>query len=488
MLKSGLYNVLGAGIRIGLTLATIPLLIRVIGVEEYGLWTLVSAAIGIVGLAEGGLSVSTTVFISKDLANDNINGISQTLTLTFGMMLLLATLAAIALWLGAARLVDLFPRLEPVQQAATVQAFQIGGLVIWGRLLQQVLVGVEQAYQRYKVLNILNTIQAGLSSLGMLGVVSLGGKTIAMMQWQAVTSIGMLVIHVWLVFLLMRGLNLHLMWDRNRGIAIARYSLMTWLVTLSSLLFTQVDRLIVGSVLGPAVLGIYAAITSITTQINSFSALPVQPLLPVLSGLMTKQNVSQLIVQQQVKKAIQINGAIALGIGAALLTLAPIVLHTIIPSATTTENILVFRFAVIIYTFYSLNAVGYYILFSINNAVNICATVQFTSTIISIVMIFFGAFYWNLTGAVIGNIGYVGLWFMTFFGMKKLSIGMRLWLGWIYFPMLCFIGVLLINVAVADNIFIKLTIFVIQSLVFICWFTTENCIEHNFLSSGTKKW
>lgn len=70
MIKNGFYNVVGAVIRIGLTLLTIPLIIRLIGVEEYGLWTLVSTMIGIVGLAEAGLAVSTTVFLSRDLAND----------------------------------------------------------------------------------------------------------------------------------------------------------------------------------------------------------------------------------------------------------------------------------------------------------------------------------------------------------------------------------------------------------------------------------
>jgi O-antigen/teichoic acid export membrane protein len=82
LLKNGFYNALAGAIRIGLALLTIPILIRIIGVEEYGLWTLASAVVQIVNLAEAGLSMATTVFLSQDLAKEDIDGVSQTLTVT----------------------------------------------------------------------------------------------------------------------------------------------------------------------------------------------------------------------------------------------------------------------------------------------------------------------------------------------------------------------------------------------------------------------
>lgn len=96
--KNGYYNAVGGIIRIGLAILTIPLLILLIGVGEYGLWTLVSSVIAIVTLAEAGLATSTTVFVSQDLGKEDVDGLSQTLTVTVGAMLTLATFAAISLF------------------------------------------------------------------------------------------------------------------------------------------------------------------------------------------------------------------------------------------------------------------------------------------------------------------------------------------------------------------------------------------------------
>ena len=122
-LKNGFYNTAGGIIRIGLAILTIPLLIRLIGVEEYGLWTLASSVIAIVGLAEAGLATATTVFVSQDLGKEDSDGLSQTLTVTVGAMLILATIAAFALWFGAEGIVSIFTKLDNTQQLTGGKSF-----------------------------------------------------------------------------------------------------------------------------------------------------------------------------------------------------------------------------------------------------------------------------------------------------------------------------------------------------------------------------
>jgi hypothetical protein len=51
-LKNGFYNTVAGIIRIGLAILTIPLLIRLIGIEEYGLWTLASTVIIVVSVTK----------------------------------------------------------------------------------------------------------------------------------------------------------------------------------------------------------------------------------------------------------------------------------------------------------------------------------------------------------------------------------------------------------------------------------------------------
>lgn len=482
MLKNGVYNVVGAVLRLGLGLLTIPLLIHLIGIEEYGLWMLVSTAVSLVSLAETGLSVSTTVFLSRDLANKDAEGMSQTLTVTFSAMLLLATLAALGLWVSAGAIADLFPNLGMAQRGAAVQALQIGGLVVWARLIQQILIGVEQAYQRYGLMNVLMTLQSVLISLGLLGVVGLGWRTVELMQWQAVASFAVLLAHAALSWLLVRHMQPRLAWNSVKGIKVVRYSLMTWAALLGGALFSHVDRLIVGAMLGTRLLGIYVAITSVTSQINSFSALPVQPLLPTLSNQVVKSG-SQSLIVQQVKQALEINTIVALGTGSILFTLAPFVMQVIVSDAITDANILAFRIAALIYTLYSLNAVGYYILFGVN-ATKICMVIQLLSGFTSLLLIGIGSSISGLLGAIVGNAGYLGVWGLTYWGMKQLGIPLSLWVKWLYFPIIWFILVIILNVLIADQIIFKVVLAAIQSAIIIGWFIT---VQHTKLKLLVRK-
>lgn len=469
MLKNGFYNVASAVISTGLTLLTIPLIIRLMGVEEYGLWTLVSTVLGIMALAEAGLSISTTVFLSRDLANDDADGISQTLTVTVGLMLLLASLTAISLWMGAGVIINFFPKLGQAQREVAVQSLQLGSLVIWTRLLQQILVGVEQAYQQYGVMNFLNTLQIGLSNLGMLTVAWLGGRTLELMTWQAVTSVAGLIAHAYAGWLLIRTANPHLVWDSAKGLALARYSLMTWFTALGRALFGQGDRLVVGALLGTEVLGVYAAITSVTGQINSFSALPIQPLLPKLSNLLEKQDIERATLHQQIQHSVQINGLIALWLGGMLFTFAPLIVNVILPEAASKEYVLAFRFAATIYAHYSINAVGYYVLLAIKE-VKVCMTIVLFSGGLSLTLIAVGSKYLNLLGAVLGNSGYLVTLLLFVVGLRKLDIPVFKGIEWLHFPLLFFWMLVIVNFGIHEHFNLKVAIFIIQSIVILIWF------------------
>ncbi|WP_414585496.1 oligosaccharide flippase family protein [Scytonema sp. PCC 10023] len=488
-LKNGFYNAVGGVVRIGLAVLTIPVLIRILGVEEYGLWTLASAVMSMVGLAEGGLSTATTVFVSKDLATEDTDGLSQTLTITFGAMLILATLAAIALWIGAESIVSLFPKLEQLQQLEAVQALKIGGLAVWARLLQQVLIGVEQAYQRYGLLNILNTMQWVLISLGLFSVAWQGGRTVALMQWQALTSVAVLLSHFWVVRSLLLNTRIRLTCGRERGLTIARYSLMTWLTSLGGMLFLRGDRLIVGALLGSSTLGVYAAVVDVTGSINTFSALPVQPLLSTLSYLLTKQSSKQAELQQKIKQAVQLNATVALGFGGALLTLTPLVVQVMIPGALTKENAIAFQIATIIYSLYSVNAVGYFILLTVN-AVNLCMLNVSISGVLSIILIYIGAINFGFLGATIANVGYIATLLLPIFAMQKLSLSNIFLVKWLKFPFIWFLIIIIINIELTMFIDISsysliglLLLAALQSVVIFAWFLVEQHMNLRLITS-----
>jgi O-antigen/teichoic acid export membrane protein len=65
--KYSTYNIVGGTLRVVIGVLTTPLLVRNLGIEEYGLWTLAYAVVGTFFLMEGGLSTAATVFVSEEL-------------------------------------------------------------------------------------------------------------------------------------------------------------------------------------------------------------------------------------------------------------------------------------------------------------------------------------------------------------------------------------------------------------------------------------
>ncbi|MBU0490766.1 MAG: lipopolysaccharide biosynthesis protein [Chloroflexi bacterium] len=450
-------------------LVVVPLLIRLVGLEEYGLWTLASAAIGLVGLAEAGLSVSTTVFVSQDLANHDDTGVSETLTVTMGAILLMATLAALVLWLGASTLVELFPTLDQSQQPVAIRAFQIGAAVVWIQLVQRIFVSMEQARQRYDVVNLLSVMQIIAINLGLVVVAATGGRTVELIVWQASASAGMLVIHGLVTWYLFHHIKLRPTWNPNRAYAVARYSVLTWAVSLSSALFSQADRLIVGAMLGVGPLGLYAAITNIVSKISTASAASVQPLLPALSALTAPESIPPPSLQRHVRQASQFNALVALGMGGVFLVLASVAMRVILPDTVTAEQIVLFRLAAVIYALYSLNAVGYYALLGMK-AAGTCMIIQLTSAGLALLLIANGSASWGLAGAIVGNAGYLLTWSLVFFGMRRLEIPVHLWFTWSKFPFAWFLVMALLSVILPDQMVLQIAITAVAVGILCVWF------------------
>lgn len=400
-----------------------------------------------------------------------MSGLSQTLTVTIAAMSIMATLAAICLWVGADRITSLFSQLKPLQQVSLSKAFQIGSLVVWARLIQQVLVGIEQAYQNYKLINLVTTIQSLLTSVGMLSIVWIGGQTYELMQWQAFVNILILFSHILITRFLLKDTSIHLRWNGTKALEVVKYSIVVWLSSLGSVLFSRIDRLIVGNILGTHVLGIYAAITDITSQINGISALPVQPLVPFLSRL-SSSNIEMLKLRDHIKKAVEVNTFIALGLGGSMIALAPFLLKVILPHEFDTSYTTIFQIATTIYSLYSLNAVGYYVLFGVK-AANVCAIIQLIVGLMSLLSITIGAYHFGLIGAIMGNSLYLCIYGLTFISMKYLNIPNILWIKWIWIPTVLFLLFTVISLLVPFNPIISIAIFSVQTSIIIGWFVAN---------------
>lgn len=449
LLKNGIYNLAGGVIKIGLGIAMIPILIRSLGMEEYGLWTLASSILGVVNLAEAGLSTATTVFVAQDLSKEDYNALSATITVSLLMMLTLASIAGGTLFLSSGIIVRWYPSLTLSQSTVLLHSLQISGLVVWCRLIQQVLIGIEQAYQRYDLINVVNTLSSIATSIGMIIIVLSSGKIIQIIQYQSLTSIVFLLIHCWIIKKLVRTAKLRFHTSSSKLMDLGKYSLMMWITSIGGVLFTRVDRLVIGSILGPKYLGIYSAITDIVSQINVLSGMAVQPL---ISSLSNEIDVKSESVKRQVRKSLLTNLYISLVLGLLINAFSPLILSILLKQNTEDidDNFLFsFKLGILIYSLYSVNGSGYYVLLG-TKRVDICSTITLLVGAISITLIYFGATNLGLVGAVLGNAGFLGVYAFTWTSMRIVGTPLNKYFMDLLYPSTCFI------ITLGISLFLKL--------------------------------
>jgi O-antigen/teichoic acid export membrane protein len=462
LLKNGLYNVLGGITRVGLGIITIPILVNRLGTEEYGLWALSFAIISIFILAEAGLSTATTVFVSQDLKDENQYDLIQTLTVTLTAMIIMAILATSCLWLGANQIATLFPNLQNAQEITIAQSFRVGAFAVFSRLIQQVLIGIEQAYQRYDIVNFANAGQSLITSAGLILITLTNGKTIELMQWHTISSILLLLAHIWTVKYLLRNIHVSFLWNSQKAVTVIKYSSMMWMTSLGCALFSRVDRLIVGGVMSTEVLGVYAAITEVTSQINNISALPVQPIVPLLSAFESKQNNQTLNLKKQIEESFNTNSLFAFGLGTALITLTPLCLSFLFPSSKVESYSFAFSLCCAIYTIYSTNAVGYYILIG-TKEIKKCTIIVSLSGILSILLVALGTNKFGLVGAIAGNAGYILTLLLSIVALEKTKIPLSILKNSLFLPTLFLLFVLALSLVLDTSSLVRIIVCIFQS-------------------------
>ncbi len=477
-LRNGLYNVGGQVVRGAIAVLAIPFLIRFLGISEYGVWSLACAFLALLAMCEAGLSVAAAFFLSKDLATDDKREAGRTLAFILLSAALLSAAIGLLLWLCGPLVVRQFMAFGRGERWEAGRALQIAGFGAAILILQRTLVGIEQAFNRYGVINTLDLAQALLTNLGLVAIAWWGGKTVAMMKWQVLASALLLLAHAGVVIRLFRNHEMRFGWCGTKARRIFRYSLATWTATLGTAAFSQCDRLIVGGLLGAPVLGVYSAITGITSKINSFSGTAVQPLVPALS----RDKAIKASVEARIGQAVHLNALIAIGSGIFLFVMADWVMRVMIPGESGPSEILGLQVAAVIYGLYSLNAPGHFILFAVGEP-RANAVVTLSSAIASLGLIFLGARYFGLLGALAGNAAYLLTLVLIISGLRKVRISLLQYVSWMAFPLVGLAAALLVGFFLQGHFWWRVGFVTLLGAVFSYWFL-RNHADDTWTRSG----
>lgn len=263
--RNSLWNLSGSALPAIAALATVPLLIHGLGVEGFGIVTLIGSVIGYFGVLDVNLSAGAIKYLAESHAANDRQRFAE--TFWFGAMFYggLGLLGGLAIFLFAGHLLDRFFTVSPALHTDAVLALQVGALGFALTSVQNYLITVPQALQRYDrsaqteaffgvTVNVASALVA-LAGGGIAGVI-------------AVRILISLVNSLWLVRLI-RRLDVNLAFclpgpEVRRSMT--SFSAYAYLSKLASTLHQHGDKLIIGSMLGPVALAFYTVPSTLASR------------------------------------------------------------------------------------------------------------------------------------------------------------------------------------------------------------------------------
>lgn len=260
MLKRNLIaNYLGQGWVAVMSLAFIPLYIKYLGIEAYGLIGLFAVLQAWLVLLDMGIGPALTREMARFTGGGhNEQSIRDLLRSIECLALVIASLFATGIWAASDWLASDWLKADKLPEQSVAHAFSIMGGVTALRFLESIYRSSIVGLQRQVLFNVVNSVMATIRGGGAIAVLVWIAPTIeAFFIWQGMVSIVTVLILAWATYRSLPDKNFvgHFSPQALRGIGRFAGGMMG--ITLLALLLTQVDKILLSKLLDLSSYGYY---------------------------------------------------------------------------------------------------------------------------------------------------------------------------------------------------------------------------------------
>ncbi len=267
------YSVLDYISQPALMLIAAPLLLRALGVQQYGTWMLVNSIAATASGLGGGFGDGATKYVSMYRGcGDKAGALRSTmavLVLNCGFGLLSAiVMAATAPWL-----IGHVFRVEANLQHAGIVAVRISAVLLLARFAESVFTSALRGCERYRPMVIISVLTRSSVTLSALGL-ALNGYGLIAILW-ATLGLGLVSLagQASLAYSVLQAEDVWWGSDILAGIReVFSFGAFTWLKAALGVSIAYADRLLVAGLLGTAPLAYYALCNQLTQPIAALMA------------------------------------------------------------------------------------------------------------------------------------------------------------------------------------------------------------------------
>lgn len=242
-------------------LAVVPLYLKYLGIEAYGLIGFFATTQALLQLLDMGLAPTINREVARSSASGNLQEAGKLLHTLAVIYWGMAGLIALLIFVLAPLIAEYWLQSKNIPPQTVKHAMMLMGLVVACRFPVGLYQGAIMGAQRLAVSSSINIVMVTIGSLGAVAVLAFVSASIeAFFIWQACIGLvyaAVMRLAAWRIVGRLKGLR----FDVDQMKQIWRFSAGMSSITLTSLVFTQLDKMILSKMLGLEQFGHYMIAT-----------------------------------------------------------------------------------------------------------------------------------------------------------------------------------------------------------------------------------
>jgi len=418
-----------------------PLLLKVWGAEGYGMWVIMLAIMRGAELAVFGMDQAVVKYVAQFSveadASRKISGIISfsTLFLFFTGLASCAIVWVLRDWIA----INIFAALDVSELA---DAFGLIALGLVPLFLSQVPLFVLYGLVYNELAGGLLLGYDVLLWGGALAIGLLGGSILDLGWLLLLVNLGFFSLTSLAALWVLRAYKLRFEWNIPLIKELVHYSFYAWIISIGIRFYQQVDRIIVGMVLGAALAGVYGIATGIAARLTRLASQFSQVLLPFASSYQVGERLQE--IRTTFRHASRLVACLMVLASGVLVIWMDYILSLWISPQFSQDYTEAFRVLLIIYAFHSVMLPALRISLGLG-WIKVPTIVIAASSITMLVVLWMISQYLGLMGAVIANAVYIAVVYINFYTAGRLDFKpVRTVLADIGPPLVVLLGVVLL--------------------------------------------
>lgn len=270
----------------------VPIMLRLLGQSEYGLFSLSNSVIGYLGVLNFGFGNAIVRYTAKYRANKDKDGeynLNGMFIIVYSIIAFIVSVAGYILVINAKNIFNTSLSVEELNTIKILMSLMVFNMAI--SLPFGIFGSIVSAYERFTFQRVLDIIQTILNPFVMLPLLFMGYKSVGMTVASTILNILFIIVNLYYCFKVLKIKIRFNKMDISLFKEIFGYSFFVFLNMIVDRIYWGTDQIVLGLVSGTTMVAIYSIGSTFSTYYMSFSTAISGLFLPRITQMVTR-NVS----------------------------------------------------------------------------------------------------------------------------------------------------------------------------------------------------